>query len=361
MSPEALRRRMAHGNVYPSDRVDAALSNYFRIGNLTALRELALLWLADRVDEGLAAVQGRTPHRSRLGGAGTGGGRADRRPRGRDPDPPGLADRPAIRRRPPGRARAVLRRTFRRLAGRLRAQRALVEALGGSFHQVVGDDVGAALLEFARSVDATQLVIGTSRRSRWARAMRARDRGPGGRRFRRHRRAHRDACRRRPGGWRLPPLSGALTVRRRVLGLALALVRRPTADRALPVGRGGALPLRGPAGLPAPGARRGPGRRLVARSGRRRARRAGGELVLRGPHRPLTVAGDDVVSLLGGLSWRSPSPRSWTVRPGGPRGGRSQAETALLAVLLPLVLAGNRGLPSCSSSSGRRSACARWP
>ncbi|MCW2676602.1 MAG: kdpD, partial [Modestobacter sp.] len=53
MSPEALRRRMAHGNVYPAERVDAAMGNYFRIGNLTALRELALLWLADRVDEGL--------------------------------------------------------------------------------------------------------------------------------------------------------------------------------------------------------------------------------------------------------------------------------------------------------------------
>src|SRR6476660_736618 len=46
MTPEALRRRMAHGNVYPLERVDVALSNYFRVGNLTALRELALLWLA---------------------------------------------------------------------------------------------------------------------------------------------------------------------------------------------------------------------------------------------------------------------------------------------------------------------------
>src|SRR6266540_1507614 len=47
MTPEALRRRMAHGNVYPPERVDAALGNYFRVGNLTALRELALLWVAD--------------------------------------------------------------------------------------------------------------------------------------------------------------------------------------------------------------------------------------------------------------------------------------------------------------------------
>ena len=53
MSPEALRRRMAHGNIYGPDKVDAALANYFRVGNLSALREIALLWLADRVDEAL--------------------------------------------------------------------------------------------------------------------------------------------------------------------------------------------------------------------------------------------------------------------------------------------------------------------
>jgi two-component system sensor histidine kinase KdpD len=55
MSPEALRRRMAHGNIYPAERIDAALANYFRPGNLGALRELALLWVADRVEESLSA------------------------------------------------------------------------------------------------------------------------------------------------------------------------------------------------------------------------------------------------------------------------------------------------------------------
>src|SRR5881628_414020 len=53
MTPEALRRRMAHGNIYSAEKVDAALGNYFRVGNLTALRELALLWTADKVDEAL--------------------------------------------------------------------------------------------------------------------------------------------------------------------------------------------------------------------------------------------------------------------------------------------------------------------
>lgn len=38
-SPEQLRRRMVHGNIYPPDKVDRALSHYFRAANLTALRE----------------------------------------------------------------------------------------------------------------------------------------------------------------------------------------------------------------------------------------------------------------------------------------------------------------------------------
>src|SRR5437870_3921542 len=50
---EALRRRMAHGNIYPLERIDASLANYFRPGNLAALRELALLWVADRVEDSL--------------------------------------------------------------------------------------------------------------------------------------------------------------------------------------------------------------------------------------------------------------------------------------------------------------------
>ncbi len=47
MTPEALRRRMSHGHVYPPNMIDPALANYFREGNLGALRELALLWVAD--------------------------------------------------------------------------------------------------------------------------------------------------------------------------------------------------------------------------------------------------------------------------------------------------------------------------
>ncbi|HTY70937.1 MAG TPA: DUF4118 domain-containing protein [Actinomycetes bacterium] len=170
MSPEALRRRLAHGNVYPADAIDAALSNYFRVGNLTALRELALLWLADRVEEGLEAYRAEHgidvawPARERVVVALTGG------PEGE-----------------------TLIRRGARIAGQsaggeliavhvvaddglvhgdpavLTQQRILVESLGGTFRTVVGSDVAEALLTTARAVNATQLVIGASRRRVWER------------------------------------------------------------------------------------------------------------------------------------------------------------------------------------------------
>jgi two-component system sensor histidine kinase KdpD len=61
MSPYALRQRMRHGNVYPPDRTRVALDRFFTESNLTALRELALRFLAGRVDaqlEGSAAATG---------------------------------------------------------------------------------------------------------------------------------------------------------------------------------------------------------------------------------------------------------------------------------------------------------------
>src|SRR2546423_1756067 len=52
MTPEALRRRLAHGNIYPASELDAALANVFRPANLAALRELALRWVADHAQAG---------------------------------------------------------------------------------------------------------------------------------------------------------------------------------------------------------------------------------------------------------------------------------------------------------------------
>jgi two-component system, OmpR family, sensor histidine kinase KdpD len=53
LTPQMLRQRLADGNIYAPETIDAALANYFREGNLTALRELALFWMADEVDVAL--------------------------------------------------------------------------------------------------------------------------------------------------------------------------------------------------------------------------------------------------------------------------------------------------------------------
>ena len=55
LAPAALRRRLAQGLVVPEERVDAALSSYFRFANLAALRELAQLWLDDTVPDSVEA------------------------------------------------------------------------------------------------------------------------------------------------------------------------------------------------------------------------------------------------------------------------------------------------------------------
>ncbi|TGA97569.1 sensor histidine kinase KdpD [Streptomyces sp. MZ04] len=168
MSPQALRRRMAHGNIYKPDRIDASLSNYFRPGNLTALRELALLWVADRVDEYLQQYRGEHNIRStwqareRIVVGLTGG------PEGR------TLIRRASRMAAKGSGSEILAVYIARSDGltaaspkELAVQRTLVEDLGGTFHHVIGDDIPAALLDFARGVNATQIVLGSSRRKTW--------------------------------------------------------------------------------------------------------------------------------------------------------------------------------------------------
>ncbi|MGW3345254.1 DUF4118 domain-containing protein [Nonomuraea rubra] len=168
MAPEALRRRLAHGNVYRPERVDAALANYFRVGNLTALRELALLWVADKVDEQLGryrsdhSIAGTWEARERVVVALTGGPEGD------------TLVRRAARIAAGGKGADLLAVHITSADGlttkddpaHLVRQRALVENLGGTYHQVVGHDVPRALLEFARGANATQLVLGASRRRR---------------------------------------------------------------------------------------------------------------------------------------------------------------------------------------------------
>lgn len=169
MAPEALRRRMAHGNIYRPEKVDAALGNYFRVGNLTALRELALLWLADKVDDQLDRY--RADHnisatweaRERVVVALTGGTEGDTLIR--------RAARIAARTKGADLLAVHVSRSDGLSAGspaNLVRQRSLTESLGGTYHQVVGTDITTALLDFARGVNASQLVLGASRRGRLA-------------------------------------------------------------------------------------------------------------------------------------------------------------------------------------------------
>ncbi|MGW6737192.1 ATP-binding protein [Streptomyces sp. NPDC055013] len=166
--PEGLRRRMAHGNIYAPEKIDAALANYFRPGNLTALRQLALLWVADRVDEALNsyraehAIGGVWETRERVVVALTGGPEGDTiiRRAARIAARSAGGDLLAVHvTRSDGLATGASHASLAR-------QRRLVEDLGGSYHQVVGDDVATALVEFARAENATQLVLGASRRGR---------------------------------------------------------------------------------------------------------------------------------------------------------------------------------------------------
>jgi two-component system, OmpR family, sensor histidine kinase KdpD len=241
MTAEALRRRMAHGNIYPPEKIDAALTNYFRAGNLTALRELALLWLADKVDEGLQRyrhehdITSTWEARERVVVALTGGPEGDTLIR--------RAARIAAR-VAGGDLLAVHVTKSDGLTGanpaNLARQRQLVESLGGTYHQVVGDDIAEALLTFAKAENATQLVIGASRRS-WLLAMLT---GPGiGARTIRdsgaidvHMVTHSHAGSR----WGiLPRYRGGITRQRQAAGWILAVVLAPLVTLGLAINRSG--------------------------------------------------------------------------------------------------------------------------
>ena len=170
MAPEALRRRLAHGNVYGPDKIDAALGNYFRPGNLSALRELALLWVADRVDDALHEYRDRhgitRPWETRervivaLAGA---------------PNTDHLVRRAArIAERAKGELIGVhvmadtgLSTGDEASVPRMAAQRRLVEELGGEYRRINSNDVAGALVDLARSENATQIVLGATARPRW--------------------------------------------------------------------------------------------------------------------------------------------------------------------------------------------------
>jgi two-component system, OmpR family, sensor histidine kinase KdpD len=166
-SPEQLRRRMLHGNIYPPEKIPYALAHFFQTDNLIALRELALRYLADETEEELLEHLRRHSEkrlwetRERILIAVTGAPGTD-----------------------------VLLRRAARLAARAKGElnvihvisgdakpmkdkagfeslRILVRDLGAHWYEVTNADPAQAITDFAQENQITQIVLGSSQRSRW--------------------------------------------------------------------------------------------------------------------------------------------------------------------------------------------------
>ena len=166
-SPEQLRRRMLHGNIYPNEKVPQALAHFFRTDNLIALRELALRFVADESDEELLEHLRR--HQSQVLWETT------ERIMAAVTAAPGTD---------------VLLRRAARIAFRVKGEldvvhvvvgdtsppgdgqpidelRELAADLGARWHQIEDDDPAQALVSFAREHQITQIVIGSIQHSWW--------------------------------------------------------------------------------------------------------------------------------------------------------------------------------------------------
>ena len=163
MSPYALRRRMLHGNVYPDQRkAELALNRFFTTDNLTALRELALMRVADQVDETLLSrwSKARVPEtRERVLVCVT--------PRGPSEDLIRRGARVAQRARGDFLVVHVKERDDREERDWLARIDRLVRDLGGELHVIDADDAVEGVLGLAYRQFVTQIVIGEPLRSRW--------------------------------------------------------------------------------------------------------------------------------------------------------------------------------------------------
>ena len=166
-SPEQLRRRMLHGNIYPQDKVPQALTHFFRTDNLIALRELALRFVADDSDEQLLGrLQPHEPQvvwetTERIMVAVTAAPGTD-----------------ALLRRA---ARIALRYNAElevvhvviddtglpQDRGSIDGLRALAADLGAHWNEIQQDDPARAIVGFAQQHEITQIVIGPIQRSWW--------------------------------------------------------------------------------------------------------------------------------------------------------------------------------------------------
>jgi two-component system sensor histidine kinase KdpD len=191
LSPFALRQRMKHGNIYPPERIELALNNFFRESNLTALRELALRRTAEKTEEqleqsltGPQASQTRSASERVLVGF-------DTRPHTREVIRDawrlahGLhAELIAVFIEPEGSfaltskltrwltyGRATTRHQEAALR-RLEEHALLAEDLGAEVIRAKSKDIAQTLVEIARARQVTQLVLGQPARSRWEECIR---------------------------------------------------------------------------------------------------------------------------------------------------------------------------------------------
>ncbi len=165
-SADQLRRRMLHGNIYPQEKVPAALSGFFRAENLVALRELSLRFVADETEEelleylrsrGAGGELWETTERIMVAVTGAPGNASVIR----------RAARIASRVKAPLVAIHVVTGDANLAHSNIEELEALTEAVGGTWQTLQGDDVAKTIFAAAIDQQITQIVVGTSRLTRW--------------------------------------------------------------------------------------------------------------------------------------------------------------------------------------------------
>ena len=179
IAPESLRARLRHGNVYPPERAERALANYFSQSNLTALRELALRRTAEKTESQLEVLmRGQdegAPEQPAWGRTATERVMVsfDARPHSRQLLREGWRLAHALK--APLLAVTVVRPHPAHLLATtnddLDEYLRLAEDLGAEVVRLAGRDTAAELARFARERHVTQIVIGSPARARWREAL----------------------------------------------------------------------------------------------------------------------------------------------------------------------------------------------
>jgi len=167
LTPEALQNRMKRGEVYHTEKVDQALKNFFRRGNLIALRELALRQVAEQVDRSLETymdqkdIQDPWPVRERLAVCFSSNPRAQYL----------IARAARMARRMDAELYAVYvdigHDTSERDKNSLNANIQFSESLGATVVKLAGKDVSSATAEFVRQKHVTQVIFGRTAVEGW--------------------------------------------------------------------------------------------------------------------------------------------------------------------------------------------------